>query len=281
VTVTTNIEVAGAVAPAAHVVVYFAPNTDQGFVDAISSAVADEGNAPSVLVVTWGATESSWTKEAMTRMDEVFRAAADKNITVLTAAGDNGVTDGVGDGHAHVVFPASSPWVLTCGGTRITASGNKLRSEVVWNDIEGGATGGGVSNFSPLPGWQSGANVPVGEDGHPGRGVPDLAANASPQSGYQVLIHGEAVVIGGTTATVPLWAGLTALMNRALGRNLGYINPLLYSKIGPAGILRSVTEGDNGVKGVSGYRAGPGWNACAGWGSPNGKKLLEAFRLHS
>jgi hypothetical protein len=278
--VTMNIEVAGAVAPAAHIVVYFAPNTEKGFIDALSTAVADKVNSPSVLVVTWGGPENNWSKGAMTKMDEILKAAAAQHITVLTAAGDNGVTGGVDDGRAHVVFPASSPWVLTCGGTRITRLGNELNSEVVWNDSEAGVTGGGVSSFFPLPDWQSQVNVPIREDGQPGRGIPDIAANASPQSGYNLLIHGEAVALGGTAAAVPFWAGLIALMNQALGRNLGYINPLLYSKIGPAAILRNVTEGDNGVKGIPGYSAGPGWNACTGWGSPNGKKLLEAFRLH-
>jgi len=75
--------------------------------------------------------------------------------------------------------------------------------------------------------------------------------------------------------------GLIALMNQAVGRNLGYINPLLYSNLGPNGVLRSVTEGHNGVTGVQGFSAGPGWNACAGWGSPNGKKLLEALRAQN
>jgi hypothetical protein len=278
--VTMNIEVVGAVVPAAHIVVYFAPNTSQGFIDAISAAVADKENNPSVIVVTWGGPETNWTTEAMAQMDEVFKAAADQHITVVTAAGDDGVTGGVDDGRAHVVFPASSPWVLTCGGTRITASGNKLISEIAWNDNDAGATGGGISNFFPVPDWQSGVSVPVGEEGHRGRGIPDLAANASTYSGYRTVVHGEEVVLGGTAASVPFWAGLIALMNQALGRNLGYINPLLYSKIGPAGILRGITEGDNGVKGIKGYSAAPGWNACAGWGSPNGKKLLEAFRLH-
>jgi kumamolisin len=101
---------------------------------------------------------------------------------------------------------------------------------------------------------------------------------ASPKTGYAVLIDGQKLVLGGTAASTPLWAGLIALLNQGLGRNLGFINPVLYSKIGPSGALRAVTKGDNGIHGVEGYSAGPGWNAVTGWGTPDGRKLLEAFR---
>ena len=141
-----------------------------------------------------------------------------------------------------------------------------------------GATGGGVSEIFPLPDWQSEVNVPTTEDGHRGRGILDLAANASPYSGYLVRLHGTETVVGGTSASAPFLAGLIALMNQSLGRNLGHINPLLYAKIGPAGVIHNITSGDNGVQGVKGYPAGPGWNACTGWGSPDGRKLLEALR---
>ena len=279
--VTMNIEVAGAVAPGAHIVVYFAPNTDHGFLDAISAAVADEENAPSVLVICWGSPENNWTTDAVTAMDQAFQAAAKKQITVVCSAGDNGVTGGVDDGHPHLIFPASSPWVLACGGTHLIASGGKVKSEVAWNDNNGGATGGGVSEIFPLPDWQSEVAVPTTEDGHRGRGIPDLAANASPSTGYLVSVHGREMVVGGTSASAPFLAGLIALMNQSLGRKLGYINPLLYKKIGPAGVIHAITEGDNGVQGVKGYRAGPGWNACTGWGRPDGRKLIEALRAHS
>jgi hypothetical protein len=276
--ITLNIEVAGAAAPGAHLVVYFAPNTEQGFLDAVEKAIADEVNRPSVLPITWGQPETNWTEQAKNRFDKLFQAAAAKNITVICAAGDNGATDGLNDGKAHVDFPASSPWVLACGGTRLTASADEIVEEVVWNDGSSGGTGGGVSDVFPLPVWQSDSYVPVGRNGQRGRGVPDVAACASPQSGYSVYVHGKWIVLGGTSASAPLWAGLIAVLNQGLGRNLGYINPVLYREIGPAGVLRSITKGDNGVPGVKGYSAGPGWNACTGWGSPNGMKLLEALR---
>jgi kumamolisin len=277
--VTLDIEVVGAVAPDAHIVVYFAPNTNDGFLSAVEKAVADDINRPSVISISWGAPEANWTEEVMHSFDEAFQAAAAIGITVVCAAGDNGVTDGLDDGQAHVDFPASSPSVLACGGTRLTASELKVRSEVVWNDGNSG-TGGGVSNVFALPEWQSKTNVPAAHTGHQGRGIPDVAANASPETGYSIYAHGRSVIVGGTAAATPLWAGLIALLNEGVGRNIGNIHSVLYDSIGPEGVLRAITEGHNGLRGVKGYVAGPGWNACAGWGSPNGMKLLQALRSH-
>jgi kumamolisin len=276
--VTLDIEIAGAVAPAAHIVLYFAPNTTQGFLNAIHTAVADQENRGSVLSISWGGPENTWTQAAMNQMNQALQAAAGQNITVIAAAGDNGVTDGAKDKQAHVDFPASSPWVLACGGTRIIVSEGAVVSEVVWNDGGAVATGGGVSSVFPLPNWQEGAPIRAHMDGHMGRGIPDVAANASPQSGYRLYIHGQISVLGGTAAAVPLWAGLIALINQGIGHQIGYINPVLYSKIGPAGILRSITEENNSTEFVKGCTAGPGWNLCTGWGSPDGKKLLQAFQ---
>ena len=276
-----DIEVAGAVAPGAEILVYFAPNTNQGFIHAIQKAVTDPANRATVLAITWGSPESTWTQQGAAAMNSIFQLAATRGITVLAASGDNGAADGVTDGRAHADFPAASPWVLACGGTQIEVAGNRITSEVVWNDSKGGgfgATGGGVSALFPKPAWQSGVKIPVDSTGHTGRGIPDVAITASPKSGYKVMIDGQNSVLGGTAAATPLWAGLIALINQGLGRNVGYINPNLYARIGPAGVLRPITEGDNGVQGVQGYAAGPGWNAATGWGSPDGKKLLEAFR---
>jgi hypothetical protein len=277
--VTLDIEVTGAVAPGADIVVYFAPNTDRGFLDAITTSIHDRINHPSVLSISWGQPEANWTKAAIRAMNDAFKDAATRGVTVLSAAGDSGVIDGINDGQAHVDFPASSPWVLACGGTRLTASAERITSEVVWNDGRtGGATGGGVSDIFPLPQWQMRANVPAGRNGNAGRGIPDVAANASPKSGYRIHVGGRPTIIGGTAAVTPFWAGLIALINQAVGLNVGFINPLLYSTLGPAGILRPITEGNNGIDDIKGYSAGPGWNPVTGWGSPDGNKLLEEVR---
>ncbi|HEY7416715.1 MAG TPA: S53 family peptidase, partial [Ktedonobacteraceae bacterium] len=129
-----DIEVAGAIAPGARIAVYFAPNTDRGFADAITTAIHDTTNKPSVISISWGSAEDQWTAQARTTMDQAFQAAASLGITVCAAAGDNGSSDGQSDGQAHTDFPASDPYVLGCGGTHLEASNNQISSETVWND---------------------------------------------------------------------------------------------------------------------------------------------------
>ncbi|MDH5339735.1 MAG: S53 family peptidase, partial [Rubrivivax sp.] len=268
-----DIEVAGAIAPKATLAVYFAPNTDQGFLDAITTAVHDDVHKPSVISISWGSAESNWTAQAMTQFDQAFQAAAAMGVTICAAAGDNGSGDGQADGLPHVDFPASSPHVLGCGGTRLLASGSSIKSETVWNEGAGGATGGGVSGFFPPPAYQSGAQVPsIAGTHHAGRGVPDVAGDADPVTGYQVLVDGQQLVFGGTSAVAPLWAGLVALMNQQLGHPVGFLNPLLYGSLTGKGLLHDIKTGSNGA-----YAARPGWDPCTGWGSPDGAKLLNAL----
>ena len=173
-----DIEVAGAVAPGASMVIYFAPNTDAGFLDAVTTAVHDATNKPSVISISWGGPESTWTAQAMTAFDQAFQAAAAMGVTVCVASGDNGSSDGVNDGANHVDFPASSPHALACGGTSLQSGGGKITSEVVWNDgASGGAGGGGVSTVFPLPAWQQGLQVTSGggvASALRQRGVPDV-----------------------------------------------------------------------------------------------------------
>jgi kumamolisin len=269
--VTLDLEVAGSVASAAALEVYFAPNTEQGFVDALSAAVHVR---PAVISVSWGAPESSWSQQALAAFDGVLQDAAVLGVAVCASSGDRGSGDGVGDGLAHVDFPASHPVVIGCGGTRLTAAGGTIASEVVWNDPSG-ASGGGVSDVYPLPSWQQGAGVPPSANpgGHIGRGVPDVAGNADPQTGYRVLVGGAEQVLGGTSAVAPLWAGLLALLSEALGGLPTPLNPRLYALAGGSGAFHDVTEGSNGA-----YRARSGWDACTGWGSPDGARLLAALR---
>lgn len=281
-----DIEVAAAVAPKAHIAVYFAPNTDKGFLDAITMAIHDTVNKPSVLSISWGNPEKNWTKQATTSFDAAFQTAAALGITICVAAGDAGSGDEnpddlaqVGetpDGHAHADFPASSPFALGCGGTKVTAASGKITSEVVWNeDPLRSATGGGVSDVFAVPSYQSGAGVPpsANDDKHKGRGVPDVAGDADPATGYRTRVDGEEGVIGGTSAVAPLWAGLIALCNQKLTAPAGFINPLLYGPAGGNAVCRDVTQGDNGA-----YQAKAGWDPCTGWGSPDGTKLLALLK---
>ena len=265
-----DIEVAAALAPKARIVVYFAPNTDRGFLDAINRAVHDSTNKPSVISISWGGPESSWTNQAMTQFNQAFQAASAVGVTVCAAAGDNGSADGVNDGAAHVDFPASSPYVLGCGGTRLEARGTAIASETVWNEASDSATGGGVSSVFPQPPYQK--NIPVLVPATPNREVPDVAGDADPATGYQVRVDGQNYVIGGTSAVAPLWAGLIALFNQKLKTPVGFLNPLLYGSLSTKMVFHDVTNGNNGA-----FAARPGWDACTGWGSPIGSKLLTAL----
>lgn len=265
-----DIEVVGAVAPGAKIVVYFAPNTDQGFIDSITTAVHDTVHRPSIISISWGSPEVSWTQASVQAMDQAFQAAAVMGVSVYCAAGDNGANDfppgpGSQPGN-HADFPASSPHVVGCGGTHITVTGSSISSEVVWNDPGGGATGGGFSTLFPRPTWQPAF------PGQTGRGVPDVAGDASPQSGYAVRVDGQDSTIGGTSAVAPLWAGLTALLNQKLGRPLGFSNATLYGQAPSTGAFVDITSGNN-----NGFDAGPGWDPCTGLGRPDGSKLLAAL----
>jgi kumamolisin len=266
-----DIEVAGAASPGAHLLVYFAPNTDRGFLDAITTAVHDP-RAPSVISISWGGAESMWTTQARQAFDQAFQAAAVLGVTVCAAAGDDGSRDGVQDGLAHVDYPASSPWVLACGGTHLVAPNGSISDEEVWSTH--GATGGGVSSVYPVPSWQSGAHVPPSTNpgAHPGRGVPDVAGDADPMTGYKVRVDGLDTVIGGTSAVAPLWAALIARMNEQHGKPLGYLNPLLYTSQAAVASFHDIVTGSNGA-----YSARSGWDACTGLGTPDGSRLSAAL----
>lgn len=270
-----DIEVAGAIAPKANFLVYFAPNTDAGFLDAISTA-AHASPAPAAMSISWGQSEDQWSAQARTAMDQACADAVAMGVTVIAAAGDNGSADSGSGPGAHADFPASSPHVLGCGGTSLQASNGKVISEKVWDDGgQGGATGGGVSDVFPLPSWQANAGVPARAGGGSGRGVPDVAADADPQTGYQVLVDGQQMVIGGTSAVAPLWSGLIARIAQLTGAHIGLAQPALYKGVSPdtaAPFLRDITQGNNGA-----YQAGSGWDPCTGLGVPE-PQTLNAFQ---
>ncbi len=268
-----DIEVAAAVAQGARIVVYFTPNTDQGFIDAIAHAIHDSTYNPSVISISWGSAEVNWTAQAMSALDAACQSAAALGITITVASGDNGSSDAVTDGKNHVDFPASSPHVLACGGTNLQGSGCDITAETVWNaQPQGGATGGGVSNVFPLPTWQSGSGVPKPTNPAGGRGVPDVAGDADPASGYNVRVDGKTFVIGGTSAVAPLWAGLIAIANQQNGKSAGFLQPSIYAAKGKAA-FHDITQGNNGN-----FKAGPGWDACTGLGSPIAPQLINVVK---
>lgn len=271
--VALDVQVAGAGAPGATLAVYFAPNTDQGFVDAISQAAHDDRRRPSVMSISWGGPESGWTAQAVAAMTSALQDAADLGVSVFAASGDGLAADGVSDGRAHVDFPASSPLVVGCGGTRLSHPASPA-GETAWNS-QGGGTGGGISDLFPTPAYQSHLHLPASANpgGRRGRGVPDVAGDADPQTGYRVVADGKVEVIGGTSAVAPLWAGLFALVNAAAGRAVGQPHAVLYAH--PAA-FNDVRAGDNRAGGL-GYDARAGWDACTGLGSPKGATVAALF----
>ena len=285
---TQDIVISASVAPGADVAVYFNDGSQQGWVQTVGRVVHPQPGDPvcSVLSSSWyilngddSVMSSGVTAAFVTAVDQAFEDAAIQGVTVCIASGDTGSDSKVGDGKAHVQYPGSDPWVLSCGGTTIGNAVGTSFDEWVWNDAWG-ATGGGVSAIFPLPWYQVDAGVPGSvNDGHHGRGVPDVAANASGASGYPITVGGTPFPGNGTSASAPLWAGLIAALNAALNENIGFVNPVLYA-LG-SNVFRDIVAepgaADNSLFGVPGYPAGPGWDACTGWGTPKGKALLAGL----
>lgn len=285
-----DIEVIAALCPQARIPVYFASFTERGWIDALDAAVHDTENAPNVLSVSWGFAEGAmiWTKQALRHVNEALHQAALVGMTVCVASGDDGSDDEVQDGHAHVDFPSSSPYVLAVGGTTLRAASGHIKSETVWSqgvraDGAGhGSTGGGVSDFFATPSWQlSLAPVSVNPNRFKGRGLPDVSAVADANTGYFVVSDDQAGVSGGTSAATPLWAALIARINAKRSAPVGYLTPRLYAVVsgqtktlGELG-CRDVSKGNNATAAGGGYEAGEGWDACSGWGTPSGKALLK------
>ena len=274
--------VVGSVAPGANIFMYFTEFTSQGWLDALHRAITDN-NSISVISISYGNPEDdpqgAWSRMGVRVVNQAFQAAIAKGITICVASGDDGSSDGVGAG-AHVDFPASSPFVLGVGGTKLVATSGApptIAAETVWNELmqDEGAGGGGISAVFTKPSYQNGSKIPPSANPphRVGRGVPDVAAVADPETGVIVMhIDGEQLEqIGGTSASTPLWAALIARLNQGLGAKCGFLNPLLYTKCAN-GVLRDITVGNNGA-----YTAEPGWDACTGLGSPDGQRLLHAL----
>ncbi|CAB3757023.1 S53 family peptidase [Paraburkholderia humisilvae] len=271
--VALDVEVCGAVAPAAKIAVYFAENTEAGFIEALATAIHDDVNQPTVISISWGAAESEWTQQTVARLNDALQMAALLGITVCIASGDSGSHDAGPNKPDAVNFPASSPFALACGGTRIDEHGDGAKAEVVWNDgPKGGATGGGISTLFERPVWQAGLSAArtkgeAIELTH--RGVPDVAGDASPDSGYLVIVGGRVGAIGGTSAVAPLWAGLVARINSIKGAPLGFVTPRLYRH---AGVCKDIRHGNNGD-----FAGSKGWDACTGIGVPDGEAIARTL----
>jgi kumamolisin len=272
--VAMDIQIAGGLAGGAKVAVYFAPFTVQGWVDAITTAAHDMANAPSVISVSWGEREAMWGLAEMASVTSALNDAATLGLSVFAACGDSRATNGSPGRTASVNFPASSPGAIGCGGTSITTSGSSITSEVTWNG-EAGGTGGGISDYLDVPAFQAGTVLPPNlNDGQRRRGVPDVAGNADPLTGYSYIYDGKTQKNAGTSAVAPLWAGLAARLNELKPgpETIGFFLPLLYQY--PTAV-RDITAGNNKPSSAPdfGYDAGPGWDACTGLGVPDGGRL--------
>jgi len=294
VEVMMDVEIVAGICPKATIPVYFGKFTERGWVNILDTAIHDTVNKPSVLSVSYGLPEglNVWTNTAMTAVNDAFKQAALLGITICISSGDDGSDAQVGDGYAHVSFPSTSPYVLAVGGTNRQRSDG---SEIVWKDGDGlradngGATGGGVSIAFQRPAWQSDIDVTsINPKAMVGRVVPDVAAHAETDgnaTGYFIVVGGQSMRNGGTSAASPLWASLIGRMNEKLGaaQRVGYITPLLYQASGrgkpTVGTLgcNDITSGNNASAAIGGYNAGPGFDATTGWGSPNGEALLSAL----
>jgi kumamolisin len=299
VEVMLDIEVVAGICPKASIPVYFGHNFDeQSWINTIDKAIHDSVNNPSVLSISWGnpedALRSAWQGISIDHVSDSFKEAALMGVTICVASGDDGSDDQGGDGKAHVDFPASSPFVLAVGGTDLRVR-QGATTERVWKDgtgirPDGGAGGGGVSTHFPRPAFQSGITIKNVNPGTIlGRVVPDVSAHAQSDNrttGYFMVVDGNGILVGGTSAAAPLWASLILRINAMRAANgkkpVGYLTPLLYQApangqpLG-ASVCKDITVGDNISAHNGGYRAGPGYDAASGWGSPIGAKLAAAL----
>lgn len=213
-----------------------------------------------VCSISWGADEAAWGAAAAADMEKAAAAAVAAGMLVFAASGDNDSGDG-GSTPANVDLPASAPHVIGCGGTSKTRS-----TEAVWNNnpgqTNGEGTGGGFSTIFPAQPWQVHApKAPAGL----GRMVPDVSANADPDTGYEIYFHGARQIIGGTSAVAPLYAGLFAAFGKKLGSAAVQGAATLW---GNAGCFTDIVHGDNGE-----YSADVGPDPCTGLGAPIGRAL--------
>jgi kumamolisin len=289
-----DIEIVAGLCPGADILVFFSSFEQKGWIDLLNQLIEGRPTAVPVASVSWGGAENpgegseEMSKAALEEINQRLQAAAQIGITVCAASGDDGSGDQVEDGDFHVNFPASSPYVLSVGGTMIEGE-----NEVVWHQPPGrrngggGATGGGVSVIFDRPAWQTVqvASLNKSNKDFDGRVLPDIAALAGPP-GYDLVNEGKREPSGGTSAATPLWASLIVRMLAAgkPAHGQSFLPPLLYESAGgaePRGATacRDITEGNNASepKPGKGYVAKKGYDSVSGWGVPNGEKLLASL----
>jgi kumamolisin len=289
-----DVEIVAGLCPAANISVYFSTFDQQGWVNLLNAVITSR---PVSLSVSWGMAEDDpgWSSNAITEINGRLNALRLLGVTTCVSSGDDGAGDLLSDHNAHVDFPASSPFVLSVGGTMLKNSGGLLK-EVAWNDppgqryignkpTGGGSVGGGVSTVFNRPTWQSISVTSLNSGSIDGRVVPDVAALAGSPL-YDLFFASNPAPNGGTSASAPVWASLVARVNAALPstQQQRFTTPLLYQNSGtgdPIGKVVSVdiTSGNNvsSPDPGNGYSATAGYDAVTGWGVPDGVKLLNAL----
>jgi kumamolisin len=271
-------QIIGGIAPKAQQKIIFAPNTDAGFIDAVTRGTFHQaGERPTTAIsISWGQAEEAWTPQAMQGLSTAFKKAAMKGISIFAAAGDDGAVDNAPSGRFNTDYPASDPNVTASGGTRLLIERGQISSEMAWNS-SGGATGGGISQKFPRPDFQKDLAIPKNPQNPNflGRGVPDISGNADPATGWKIKVNGVDQLSGGTSAVAPMFAGLSLRIASILGQNTGPWNPFLYRQgMGGGAIYNDIIMGHN-----NGYSTAFGWDPVTGWGSVNGTAMLDAIRL--
>lgn len=292
---TVDVATAAAFGPAGVNLVVYYPNDSIStyFADVVSRMVHPEPGDPICDILSFSVGYSGDIEadpSFMESIDQFFEDAAAQSITVFISSGDNGSQNnsGVsGDGGVFLTYPAGSAWVTAVGGTVLGCASGTIGTsnfqEWVWNDDPTtagyGASGGGISTYWPVPSYQASVTLPVSlNTGGTGRGVPDIAGNASPQSCYLFYVNGSAEQIGGTSVSTPMYAGQMASINTQIGKNAGFINPSLY-KVGSGSssirdiVTASGSANNNATSITPGYPVTVGWDACTGLGVINGNNF--------
>jgi kumamolisin len=316
-----DVEQSGSMAPGANIEVYVAPNTNNGFVDLFNAVVNGyDGVVPNVMSVSWGESEAFQTPGYATLLNQQWEQGAAEGITMFDASGDSGAYDGYGyegQNTLQVDSPADLTWSTAVGGTTLGSnqtqgiSGIPTPAELscmpaterAWgwdyllpcyaalgfksqetakNALYPVGSGGGFSVDFPLPSWQAAYGEAL--SGATGKGVPDVAFNADPFTGYSILDSSSDYTTatapwtdgwGGTSFAAPNWAGLTALIDQYVGAPVGFLPPTLY-QLANAGGLRDITSGDNWY-----YQAGAGWDAVTGLGVPDITRLAQTIQQYT
>jgi kumamolisin len=286
--VVLDIQMAGGVNYNSTIDVFFAPNSFEGYYNAFHTAIYS--GVYDTISTSWGNPESLWGSANLQLFNNLFQYAAEiANITITAASGDRGASDG--ESGLNVDFPASSPWVLGCGGTTLNCPtrvySNPSTSETVWNNSTG-STGGGFSIVSNLPAHQTSAVI-LNYPNQTKRAVPDISANADPFTGYVIYLYNSYLIVGGTSAVAPIIAAYIASFKK------GYILNKLYNSYNSTELItHDIVSGNNSngsnsnmcgsctlpTSDLSKWSALSKYDVCTGLGTINGTILTPIINSY-